>query len=50
MGWEPGNIETFLKKGKWIWKKPAKTCPVTRQEMPAGWFSVSGLKRRTFLS
>jgi hypothetical protein len=35
IGFKAGNIETFLKKGKRLWKKPAKTSPLTRQEMPA---------------
>jgi hypothetical protein len=32
---EPRRIETWLKKDKWLWKKPAKNGPVTRQELPA---------------
>jgi hypothetical protein len=31
---EPRIIEIWLKKDKWLWKKPAKNGPVTRQELP----------------
>jgi hypothetical protein len=40
IGPEPGNIETFLKKDKRLWRQPAKTSPVTRQEIPAAWLPV----------
>jgi hypothetical protein len=43
-GLEPGNIETLLKKGKWLWKKPAKPDLLTRQEMPGGGFCFSGFR------
>jgi hypothetical protein len=43
MVFKPGIIETSLKKGKWLRKKPAKPDQVTRQEMP-GWFRVPGFR------